>query len=188
MTTANNRLDYGNSEAAGKDRVVPFTMLELDFPDGIGRVTSLPFDVRFEDKTYYGLSVLGTVSEVTEGPENRSYGVVLTLTGVPVSFTEYLLNQRIQGRTATLKVGFLNDFQEFVSTPYTTFVGRMDTMDVKVGRETAVQISCESLLVDWERPRIRRFTDADQRAAYPTDRGLEYVAAQVNKNLLWGKS
>ena len=66
MTTANNRLDYGNSEAAGKDRVVPFTMLELDFPDGIGRVTSLPFDVRFEDKTYYGLSVLGTVSEVTE--------------------------------------------------------------------------------------------------------------------------
>lgn len=176
------------SEAVDQPRVMPFTLVELDFPEGIGRVTSLPFDVRYQGNTWYGLSILGTVSEISEGPENRSYGVSLTLTGVPVSFTEYLLNQRIQGRTVKLMVGFLNDDQQFVDHPYTTFVGRMDTMDVKVGRETAVQISCESLLIDWERPRIRRFTDADQRSQYPNDRGFEYVAAQVNKNLLWGKS
>lgn len=33
---------------------------------------------------------------------------------------------------------------------------------------------------------MRRYNDADQRARFPTDRGLEYMEANVEKNLVWG--
>ena len=59
---------------------------------------------------------------------------------------------------------------------------------MKIGRETSVSIAGESAMIDWQRPRLRRFTDADQKAVYPNDRGLEHVAEVANKELVWGRA
>ena len=41
-------------------------------------------------------------------------------------------------------------------------------------------------MVDLQNPRIRRFTDADQKARYPADRGLEFIAGLQSKQIQFG--
>ena len=74
-----------------------------------------------------------------------------------------------------------------IGTPLKVFQGRMDITDIEIGETIGVTISLESRLVDWERPRVRRFTDQDQKRAFPGDRGLEYVQAVSDMELVWGR-
>ena len=64
----------------------------------------------------------------------------------------------------------------------------MDTMPIEVGAQASIQLTVESRLVDWERPRDRRFNHPDQIAEYPDDKGLEYVAQMAEKELVWGRA
>lgn len=173
--------------ASRGDHVRPFLTIDLDYPDGVVRATSLQQTIVIGGNTYYGMGVLGSLSEVVEGTESRSYGVTASISGIPGDFAEYLQSQDVQGRTATIKMGMMDQGFELIGDLVTVFVGRMDTQDITVGDNTAVTVSIESLLIDWERPRIRRYTDVDQRAKYPNDRGFEYVAALQNMKLRWGR-
>lgn len=182
------RLQTATAEAVRSDNVRPFSLVEIEFPDGVARACSLPFDCEIDGKVFSGVNALGTIGEVQEGAENRSYSVSLTLAGIPLEFVEYVLSQDVKGKQVTLYVGFLNDSNDVVGQPYKTFVGIADTLDLKIGQESAVQIVAESLLVLWERPKTRRFTAADQRARYPGDAGLDYVGSMVSKELPWGRT
>jgi hypothetical protein len=174
-------------DALTSAHVRPFQLVELDFEDGPVRATSLPFDITLEGATYLGVSVLGSVSPVTEGPEMRSYGTSLTLSGIPSSFAEYLCAQKVQGRIATLSAGFLNRNDQIIGEILPVFRGRMDTLDLKVGTSTEVSIAVETLFIDWERPRLRRYTLADQKVRFPADLSLEHVADVASKELVWGR-
>jgi len=180
------RLTAELAEVVRSPHVRPFTLVELDMPDGMTRCSSLPFDIVLGGFTYSGLSVLGSLSEITEGAETRSYGVKLTLTGIPLPFAEYLASQRVQGRMCWVYQGFADADHRIIGEPFSVYTGRMDTMDVQVGDTTAVEIATESLLIDWERPRIRRFTASDQMARYPDDKGFDHVARMTNLEIKWG--
>lgn len=175
-------------DAMNASHVRPFTIVSLDFPDGPVRATSLPFDITLEGQTYYGVNELGYVSEITEGLEQRSYGVNVTLTGIPSEFCYYISEQKVQGRVMRIGMGFLNADEQIIGEPLWVFVGRMDTLDMKIGPKTSVSIAGETLMIDWQRPRLRKFTDADQKAIYPDDRGLEHVAEVASKELIWGRA
>lgn len=175
-------------DAVNASHVRPFTLVVLDFPEGPVRASSLPFDITLEGETYYGVSELGTVSEISEGLEQRSYGVNVTLNGIPVDFCNYIAKQKVQGRLLKIGMGFLDSEDRIIGEPLWPFVGRMDTLDMKIGKSTSVSIAGETLLVEWDRPRLRKFTDADQKSAYPGDRGLEHVAEVANKELVWGRT
>lgn len=175
-------------DAMNASHVRPFTIVSLDFPDGPVRATSLPFDITLEGQIYYGVNELGYVSEIAEGLEQRSYGVNVTLTGIPSAFCNYISEQKVQGRVMRIGCGFLNADEQIIGDTLWVFVGRMDTLTMKVGKETSVSIAGETLLIDWERPRIRKFTDMDHQSAYPGDRGLEHVAEVASKELAWGRA
>lgn len=175
-------------DAVNASHVRPFTLVSMDFPAGPVRASSLPFDVTLAGETYHGVSILGNVSEISEGLEQRSYGVNVTLNGIPSDFCTYISGQAVQGRIMRIGLGFLNEDEQIIGEPLWLFVGRMDTLDMKIGKETSVSIAGETLLIDWERPRIRKFTDADQKAIYPADRGFEHVAESANKELVWGRA
>lgn len=173
--------------AALGDVVSPFLTIEMDYPDGTVRASTLQETMVIDGQTYYGMGVVGNLSPVQEGAESRSYGVTASLTGVPGNFAAYLQSQDVQGRTAVIRVGLMNQAYEIVGQMVTVFVGRMDTQDISAGKNTSVDVAIESLLIDWERARIRRYTDVDQQAVYPGDRGLEYMAALQNMSLTWGR-
>ena len=73
-----------------------------------------------------------------------------------------------------------------VGDPQIIFSGRIDNLQIAFGETAEIVCNLENRLADWLRPRIRRYTDADQKDLYPGDRGLEYVAAAVDKEIVWG--
>lgn len=74
-----------------------------------------------------------------------------------------------------------------LADPRPIFEGRMDNMEIVVGKTAEIVLHVESRLADLERPRIRRYNDADQRVLYPDDRGLEFVEQMVEKSIPWGR-
>ena len=172
-------------EASRQPLVRPFMAAHLDYPDGAVRVCSLPQHITIDGDVYYGTGALGEISALTEGAENRSYGFTLALSGIPGNWAAYLRGQDVQGRLVTVRVGFVDAGYTVIGTEVVA-VGRMDTQDIQVGARTAVVVACESIAVDWERARIRRFTDQDHRARYPADGFFKYIAAMENLDLKWG--
>lgn len=171
------------------DHVRPFIAGEFDYPDGMVYVTSLPFNITVDEHVYMGVHVMGGISEVKEGGELKSYGIKAELTGVPSSFAIYLINQKIQGRSAVIKLGLVDEKDQIIGNLVTIFAGRMDTQDCSIGATmTSVQVAIESILIDWERARVRRYTDVDQRARFPDDLGLQFVGAVANMELKWGRT
>ena len=52
-----------------------------------------------------------------------------------------------------------------VIAPYTLWIGELDVLSIDEGENTSIiTVSAESQLLDLERARVRRYTDADQQA------------------------
>ena len=49
-----------------------------------------------------------------------------------------------------------------------------------------ITLLAENRLRDLERLRARNYTDADQQAEYPGDRGFEFVPALQTMSIPWG--
>ncbi len=75
--------------------------------------------------------------------------------------------------------------QRVVADPVGPFTYRMDSLEFEVGETNSVRLSAYSRLEDWQRPRVRRYNDSDQRAAFPDDRFFEYTEQLVTATLIW---
>ena len=174
--------------AAMAPTVRPFYAAELLYPDGPVRLCSLPqgLTVLIDGQTYHGTGVMGRVTQLEEGSENRSYGFALDLSGIPGNWAEYLRGQDVQGGLVTIRMGLCDDQWRVIGSEVIT-VGRMDTQDVQAGAETWVRVNCEGPNVDWERARVRRATDIDQQQRHPGDQFFKFVAAMENLTIPWGR-
>ena len=179
--------DTALAAAATQAVVRPYLLVELEYPAETLRVTSLPFDLTYDGDLYQGVGRLGSISEISEGTEIRSYGLALRMSGIPTDYRDAVIEADAQGKPGRVWLGLLDANHVPIGTPLKVFQGRIDITDIEVGETIAVTVSLESRLVDWERPRIRRFTDQDQKRAWPGDRGLEYVQAVSDMELVWGR-
>lgn len=174
--------------AAQAAHVVPYTLVELDYESGAVRVASTPFDIRYAGDTYLGVGRLGSISAVQEGPEMKSYGVSLQMSGIPATYFAEMSQERFQDRACRIWVGFLAAASHRpLGDPTQVFGGRMDVVSLQLGQTISVTLTAESRLVDWERARNRRFTDQDQQRAFPGDLGLQFVQATTEMELPWGR-
>ena len=102
-----------------------------------------------------------------------------------MSLVALALGEDYQGRAALISLAFLEAGHRPLDAPVVLFRGRMDVMRITAGETAAIDLVCESRLADWERARVRRFNNADQRQRFPDDRGLEFVPQMVEKELVW---
>lgn len=181
----------------------------LYFWNGIG-------DLVLGSQTYTGVGNLLQISELRESSDIASYGATLTLSGIPTNEINLALAEPYQGRRAVVKFGvrprsaypqydirgqaptliadFRNDIY-YTRASYetyfasTVFQGEMDEMNISFGPDTCtISLQVESRLVDLNRPRIRRYTDADHQARYPGDLAFEFVTRLQNESLQWEAS
>lgn len=170
-------------------RVNFYALVELDYAAAPVRVTSLPYDVEFDGASYLGVGALGSIGEISEGSEVRSYGVSLRLSGIPLDYARQVLAEDGQGRAGRIWLGTLDpDTHVAQGVPVLVYQGRIDVADIEVGGAIAVTVTLESRLIDWERARHYLYTDADQQAAYPGDLGLEFVAGVADMEIVWGRA
>lgn len=172
--------------AIAAEVVRPAFFVYLDLPSGAVRVNSTIYSIDYGGNTYTGVGDLGNIGTVQEQTDFSSPGLDLTLSGLNPSLISAAYNDSYQGRQVSVYLGFLNSDHALIDA-FEMFTGRIDYMQIEVGETATITVRCENELVDWERPKIRRYNDADQKSVYPDDRGLEYVPKMVEREIVWGR-
>lgn len=165
----------------------PILIADIETSDGNVRVWTGIGNLSFNGQTFYGIAGLGGISAIKEsGSEVRANAVSMLLTGIPSADIAKALSTNYRGRPGTIWLGFLSDDGDLIDS-IILFKGTMDAVNLAEGPETSSIIAAaESRLADLDRPRLRRYTDEDQKALFPGDDGLEYVEGIQNEELVWG--
>lgn len=172
--------------AATGEVVARTVAIELDFPSGYVRINGSPVDLTLGDTLFLGVGGLGAVTVVDESSELRAYDLSVSLSGVPRDSVALALTQQYQGRPGTVWEILLDPTTwRPVAEPIRFFRGRMDRLDVTTGETATVSVRMVNRLADWERQRVRRYTDQEQQRRFPGDRGLRFVSATAEKSIEW---
>jgi len=160
--------------------------VSLDFPSGISRFNGSPADIAIGGETFLGVGGLGGISATSESNELRAYDLTVELSGVPNDSVAVALTEAYQGREGVVwEVLFDRATGAVIADPVVIFRGRMDQMTVQMGQAAKVTVKLINRLADWERPKLSRYTDEEQTRLYAGDDGLKFVAATVEKELVW---
>jgi hypothetical protein len=173
------------ASALGASNLAPVMFVQLDFDSGTVRVTNLAFDIVWNGNTWLGAAYVGSIDAIVENETIQANGLSFTLSGIPSALIATALGEQYQGRKAQVWLGAISA-AALVADPVLVFSGRMDVMNISLGSTATIKVNAESRLADFERPRIRRYNDADQRALYPSDPSFQYVPQMINKSLYWG--
>lgn len=169
------------------DEVRPITLVELDFSGGAVNVWTGEGDLTWDSKTWTGTGTLLSIDSVSESTDIAANGVQLQLDGIPSALLSTILTEHYQGRSAVIYLAALNSSLAVVADPFILWKGRMDVMLISDGADSAtITMSAENRLIDLERQRERRYTDLDQKNFFSSDKGLEHVADQLDRELNWG--
>jgi hypothetical protein len=172
----------------GEKKACAFVKLELD--SGTQRYSTLPYDMSWNDgtgaATWIGTGSLAQISEMRESEGLIANGVQITLSGLPTSFVSIALSENIQGRVATIWFAALGSSNQVLDTPPVEFKGSIDFPPIGInGGQATIVVNVESRIADFARPRVRRYNDADQQAAYPGDLFFEFTPQMVAMTLVW---
>ncbi len=183
------RLDELSLAETVKPVTRPILLAFLDFSSGAKRLWSGMGNLSWDDQTWQGTGHLGRISTIEETMELRAAGMSMQLSGVNTEDLTQVIAEPIQGRRARVYLGFLNGSFQLVSDPTVLFDGRMDTVEITDGGPTAtITMMVENRLRDLDRARTRNYTDADQQAKFPGDKGLEYVPSLQDIDIPWGQT
>lgn len=183
---ANRPTTAATSNALAAPQVRALVFVEMDFPSGFLRMNTSAQDMPWGGYTWLGVGRIGSIDAVDEGMTLEARGLSFSISGVDPANIAIAVGQQYQGRSCKVWLAALNEDYSVVADPYLIFSGRLDVMDVVLGATATINVSAESRLADWDRPRVRRYTSADQNIAYPNDRGFDFVPQMVEKNLRWG--
>lgn len=171
------------------DNVPGLVFVELDFSSGFVRATNAGHTVTWNGYNWVGLGLLGGVDAVEERSEIPAKGITFRLAGVDSSVLAITLGEHYQGRSARVWFAPLDSDHKVIADPVLVFSGRMDNMRVQTGKTATVSVSAESRMADWERPRVRRYNDADQQAEFSGDLGFAFVESfAAGKEIVWGRA
>jgi hypothetical protein len=179
-------LDANQTNALSASHISGISFVELDFSTPL-YLCSLPYNFSWNGITWIGAGSLGSISPVGENGDLQAQGVQLSLTGVDSSLVSTALSEAYQGKGCQVWFCPLDPAAgQLIGAPIRVFVGRIDTMAIEVGDKATITLTGESRLIDFLRPRISRYTDAEQQALYPGDLGLQYVNDLQEANVPWG--
>jgi len=168
--------------------VRPIILVEAEFDSSDVLIWSGIGDLTWDSKTWTGTGQLLRVDAMEESVEMRAVGTKVTLSGIPSELLSIALQEDYQGRQLSVYLGAFDDSGAVIASPVVVFKGRMDIMTISEAGDTAsIEVSVENRLIDFERPRERRFTSEDQKIEYPNDKGFEFVSTIQDKEIVWGR-
>jgi len=162
------------------------------------RFTDAPMDVTLAGNVFSGFGQFASISTVDESNSMQASGISIVLNGLDPTTLPDAITGRYQGRNASVFVCFLD--ASYALTDYYV-LGRwpIDVMDVRTGVESSITVKCESLFVDWQRPRTRYFADADHQSRTvvsgntsstpnTSDTFFKQFPTFYDKTILWGRT
>jgi hypothetical protein len=165
----------------------PIFLIKAEFDSGDLRFWTGYGNITYDSETYVGSGQLLEIQQISETQELVANSVDVVLNGVPSSLVSTALSEDYQGRPLSIWFGALDENGAIVADPYLVFKGQMDVMEINDDGETAtIAVTNESSLIGLRDNKERRYTDEDQKAEYPNDRGFEFVALSQDVELDWG--
>lgn len=181
-------LSTDNLAAVTADAFYDIMFAELDFPSGMVRAHTGLGTINWGGFEWLGVGSFGTVSGIEEDSTLSKRTITYSLSGIPNDIISLALNDHYQGRPAKVYLGFVDlATGQLVDDPFLLDQGRLDVPETQEGETVTINITAESRMSLWERPRARRYTNADQQSRFPGDRGLEFVSQAAQKEINWGR-
>ena len=110
------------------------------------------------------------------------------LSGVDDNLIAIAVNSasEVTGNPCTVYLQFLSSAGVPLDDPIAIWAGTMDTLTFQAGvKDQAITLTAETLFVDRVRAPFGLYSDTDQRARWPGDRGFEFVASLIFKTVNW---
>lgn len=177
-------------ENALDDSVIsPFFAVELLFDaEEVLRLWTGVGNLSYQSVDWFGTGQLLQIDTVEETSEIAAKGATITLSGVPSEVLSLALSEPYQGRQAKVYFGMHLEGEADTASMAEIFAGYMDQMNIDEAEgSSTIQLTIENKLIDLERPRTARFSNAYQKFLYPDDKGLEFVESLQDRVLYWGK-
>lgn len=153
------------------------------------RFASTPHSIDWGGQNWLGLGLLGSVAAIDEGADLEMFGIEITISGIPQELVAAALAEDYQGKLCEVYLALFDTASgAIIDDPVLVFQGRTDSMTIELGETASIIITAESRMTDWNRPRIVRYTNEEQQALYPGDRGLEFVSSATSKEIIWGRA
>lgn len=155
-------------------------------------VTTANQNIVVDGNTYMGIGSLGSIQSLEEGFDLQSYGITLTLSGIPKeniqeAFQDINFKTGYQNRRCTISNVFLDTDYNVIDKPIVIFQGLMDGANIEISDTITISIGVQSRLINWEIPKGGRFNSEDQKVWYPNDTGFDLIPSLMNKEIGWGK-
>lgn len=172
-------------------------LAELHFTSGVQRLTTAPRNVTAGGYSWMGLGVFAGVSDIGESADSGAEQIELSLSLVDTAMLAATLGnvEGYRGRRVRLHQLWLDAAFQPVGTPTLRWAGYMEP--IKVEREAPsligdveasgrIVMPCSrSGMARARHAQGLRLTNAQQRARFPDDRGLEYVRSLIELPSLW---
>lgn len=186
-------LDSNVSTAIAAPSVSPVFFYEGEFSNGAGGIETVRLwngysNVTWSAQTWVAAGQVIGFAPVEEASDLRASEFAVSLSGDSASLLALNLGYARQGLSGRVWVGVVDANNAIVTDPYNSFTGRLDVPDiVDDGEQCSISVRYESRLIDADRPRLRRYTDQDQKIDYNTDEGMGLVASIQQMDVTWGR-
>jgi hypothetical protein len=176
------------AQAAGRE-VILDSLVEFDLTTGPMRLWTGSGILNFEGHEWIGSGVLGSISAMPFGENDAADKVTFQLSGVtPELVTASNNTESVRGRAVTICGLF---FDAATSQPLDSkFLIRsliMDTIGYRAkgpaGRQ--ITLTAETLWTARNLAAYSYWSDRDQKARFPGDRGCEFIPTLKNKKVTW---
>lgn len=142
-----------------------------------------------DGQVWEGTGGIGEVDGLTFAIGTAAPQTTFKLSGVDARVIALAQQQsdRVKGREVRVYVQFLDENLALLDDPFEIWWGTLDVMTYEAaGNETyTVTASAEGVWTGRNKPPFGYFTDADQQARHPGDRGLEQVGSLPGKTITW---
>lgn len=172
-------------------RPVVFCELHYDSPTGTLYLHDNIGDITADDwggtsRTWSGLGDFGSISTIEEGKDISPYKVDLILSGIDADIAAVSLTDDTVLREVYLLIGFIGLDRVVLSDPHPMWAGKIDDVQVAIGSESIIRVSCESQLAAFEKINGRLQNDADHQAEFSGDLFYKYLPQMVEAKFRWG--
>ena len=169
--------------------VYPVFFYDAQFKTGWVHLWTGRGDRVFNATTYQGIGWVVGISEVEEADQVVSTQVDIGFRGTDIALVQIALGEVYRNAPGTVWFGMRDPSSgALIDTPIKAFEGRLAIalLDSDPAKPT-IAIRYQSRVADLLRPRVRRYTDADQQQQHKGDLFFQHVA-NVDSDISWGRA
>lgn len=163
-------------------------LVEIELADGAyARAWSGLGPITFDGKVFTGIGNLGGIGPIQEDQDLRANQVTFYLDGIETALVSATLQSIRPRLSARVWLALFDDAGAIIPDPILLWRGFTDVPELTFGPETSrIQLVTESRLIELEKSRGGRYTDADQQRRWPGDMGFAFVPSIQEKPVVTG--